>query len=158
MRQTSRRLRTTTVTVAVVAACLGVPAAAAPRAGGDRVQRFDVTIEGYAAVPARADGSLQPGDQVVWVADLHRKGSLVGQAPHHCTSVTAQLLTCESVAVLPHGEVTFQTVLDTSSTATRLVIPVTGGSGRYRHASGQLVVTTTGATTQVWALQLRTRR
>ena len=104
--------------------------------------------------PSSPDAPFAAGDQLFWVSELYQGGKHVGSAPHHCTADGAGFLLCEASALLPGGEVTFQTALDIDS-ATAAPVPVTGGSRCYRHASGQLEVEFNEDGSSRWQLSLR---
>jgi hypothetical protein len=90
---------------------------------------------------------------VFWVSELYQGDKHVGSSPHGCTADGAGYLGCQASALLPDGEIVFQTALDLEST-TFAPVPVVGGSGCYRNASGQLKVTFNDDGTSRWVLTL----
>ena len=82
------------------------------------------------------------GDEVVFSGNLLRNGQQVGRVGVVCTfvstanadSVEAQ---CPTTSILPGGQITTQgTIVNRSLNFT---LPITGGSGRYEGAGGQVV-------------------
>jgi hypothetical protein len=82
------------------------------------------------------------GDEVVFSGNLLRNGEQVGRIGVVCTfvstanpdSVEAQ---CPTTSILPGGQITTQgTIVNRSLNFT---LPITGGSGRYQGAGGQVV-------------------
>ncbi|WP_425464389.1 hypothetical protein [Nocardioides guangzhouensis] len=116
-----------------------------------RAPAFDQT---RVPTPSTPDAPFAAGDELFWVAELYQGAKHVGSAPHQCTADGAGFLLCQASAVLPGGEVTFQTALDLDSAAA-VPVPVTGGSGCYRHASGQLEIDFNDDGSSRWALSLR---
>ena len=116
-----------------------------------RAPAFDQT---RVPTPSTPDAPFAAGDELFWVAELYRGAKHVGSAPHQCTADGAGFLLCQASALLPGGEVTFQTALDLESAAA-VPVPVTGGSGCYRHASGQLEIDFNDDGSSRWVLSLR---
>ena len=88
-----------------------------------------------------------PGDRVEFVDDLLNtvprfgKGvnEKIGSDKGTMTFTSTNTATMKGVATLPDGTIVFQgavTVLPNN----RLTVPVTGGTGKYEHASGTLLV------------------
>jgi hypothetical protein len=85
------------------------------------------------------------GDQNVFTDNLFRNGKRVGELHVVCTltrlvervSATAQ---CLGTLVLPAGQITFQAALTFTEDATRFTLAITGGTGAYRTAHGQIRV------------------
>ena len=115
--------------------------AAASTSPADDLQ-LRATISDFTASPNRApDAPQQPGDQAFFIAQLTQNGKQVGLSPHHCTAITADYSLCEAVANLPGGQVSFQTALGGTNQAPRVAVAITGGTGKYRDAHGQLTIT-----------------
>jgi hypothetical protein len=85
---------------------------------------------------------LSVGDEVVFSGDLLRNGEQVGRIGVVCTFVSmanaerveAQ---CPTTSILPGGQITTQgTIVNRSLNFT---LPITGGSGQYQGARGQVV-------------------
>jgi hypothetical protein len=84
---------------------------------------------------------------------LTDRGRLVGHSPHHCTAITADDTLCESVMVLDGGQITLQTALG-ADVPSVIHVAVTGGTGTYRNAQGQLTITLNTDGSQTWNLDL----
>ena len=82
------------------------------------------------------------GDEVVFSGNLLRNGEQVGRVGVVCTFVSTQNADrveaqCPTTAILPGGQITTQgTIVNRSLNFT---LPITGGSGRYQGAGGQVV-------------------
>lgn len=153
---------------AAVAAALGAVVLTGASAGADTVDRgrnhdrtlaFDVQFSGFFLLDFGPDGvrevtsitdpELSPsrGDQIVFEDTLLRRGTEVGAGGGTCT-VTAVVaadpplaLACQVSYQLPDGQITAQ---GRASNAPVKTLAVTGGTGRYVGASGELVLTELG--------------
>ena len=96
----------------------------------------------------------QPGDQILFVTELSQRGKHVGNSPHHCTVVSADYTVCEAAADLPGGELTFQTQLGPHNGGDITSVAVTGGTGIYRGAHGQLVITALPDGSATWSITI----
>jgi hypothetical protein len=82
------------------------------------------------------------GDEVVFSGNLLRHGEQVGRVGVVCTFVSTANADqveaqCPTTSILPGGQITTQgTIVNRSLNFT---LPITGGSGRYFGAGGQLV-------------------
>jgi hypothetical protein len=82
------------------------------------------------------------GDEVVFSGNLLRGGEQVGRVGVVCTFVSTQNADrveaqCPTTSILRGGQITTQgTIVNRSLNFT---LPITGGSGRYQGAGGQLV-------------------
>jgi hypothetical protein len=82
------------------------------------------------------------GDEVVFSGDLLRNGEQVGRVGVVCTFVSTANpnrveAQCPTTSILPGGQITTQgTIVNRSLNFT---LPITGGSGRYQGAGGQVV-------------------
>ena len=82
------------------------------------------------------------GDEVVFSGNLLRNGEQVGRIGVVCTFVSTANAArveaqCPTTSILPGGQITTQgTIINRSLNFT---LPITGGSGRYLGASGQVV-------------------
>jgi hypothetical protein len=103
--------------------------------------------------PPSPEAGFSAGDRLFWVVELYVGADHVGSAPHACTAVNGNFLTCQASALLPKGEVEFQVSLDINSSVAA-PIPVTGGSGCYRDARGQLLISFNADGSADWTLQL----
>ena len=83
------------------------------------------------------------GDEVVFAGDLTRRdGTWVGRYSVVCTFVSAANAErveaqCPATATLPGGQITIQGVVVNRSV--NVTLPITGGSGQFQGADGQLV-------------------
>jgi hypothetical protein len=82
------------------------------------------------------------GDEVVFSGNLLRDGQQVGRVGVVCTFVSTQNAQrveaqCPGTATLPGGQIAVQGVIVNRSL--NFTLPITGGSGRYDRARGQLV-------------------
>jgi hypothetical protein len=82
------------------------------------------------------------GDEVVFSGNLLRHGEQVGRVGVVCTFVSTQdpdrvEAQCPGTATLPGGQIAVQGVIVNRSL--NFTLPITGGSGRYDRARGQLV-------------------
>lgn len=97
----------------------------------------------FAEIDAGAAG-LSLGDEVVFAGDLQRRdGTRVGRYGAVCTFVSTANAPdrveaqCPATAILPGGQITIQgTVVNRSLNVT---LPITGGSGKFQGAGGQVV-------------------
>jgi hypothetical protein len=95
----------------------------------------------FAEIDAGAPG-FSLGDEVVFSGNLLRNGKQVGRYGVVCTFVSTANAArveaqCPTTAILPGGQITTQaTIVNRSLNVT---LPITGGSGRFQGAGGQLV-------------------
>lgn len=144
MNKTMTVLATTIVTAGLITAGL-VTGTAGPATAGN-VLRLDATTEQFALVDHDGKGP-GPGDQLVSSDRLTRAGSTtpIGTDAVTCTvvNVTDTSMTCSwtMVVSLPDGQITLQglSVGPNRPPTDALTFPlaVTGGTGRYRSASGE---------------------
>ena len=148
-----KRLGILGVGIAVVALVVGAvtPAlgsssqGAVPASGSaDNQQTIRVT-----AVFTEFDGNidvgapgLSLGDEVVFAGNLVRNGKQVGRVGVVCTFVSTANpdrveAQCPATATLPGGQITIQGVI--VNRALNWTLPITGGSGQYDRARGQVV-------------------
>jgi hypothetical protein len=82
------------------------------------------------------------GDEVVFSGNLLRNGQQVGRVGVVCTFVSTANTSrveaqCPTTSILPGGQITTQgTIVNRSLNFT---LPITGGSGQYQGAGGQVV-------------------
>lgn len=93
------------------------------------------------------DKGFGPGDQFVFADDLFRDGKKVGQDGGSCTVVrldaAAPTVNCAATLSLPKGQVTVQglvTFAGEPEDPEPFVVAITGGTGAYRTAGGELEV------------------
>ena len=100
-----------------------------------------VFTEFDASIDVGAPG-LSLGDEVVFSGNLLRNGEQVGRVGVVCTFVSTANADrveaqCPTTSILPGGQITTQgTIVNRSLNFT---LPITGGSGRYQGAGGQVV-------------------
>jgi hypothetical protein len=91
------------------------------------------------------------GDEVVFSGNLFRNGEQVGRVGVVCTFVSTANAArveaqCPTTSILPGGQITTQgTIVNRSLNFT---LPITGGSGRYQGAGGQVVARDISTPTQ----------
>ncbi len=90
------------------------------------------------------------GDDVVFSGPVLRNGTQVGRASVICTFVlvtaTREEAQCPGTADLPGGQITVGGVIVNRSLS--FTLPITGGSGAFQEAAGQLVSQDASTTTQ----------
>jgi hypothetical protein len=133
--------------VAAVSPALGSPSqgsASASSGHGDKQQTIRVIAvftEFDANIDLGAPG-FSLGDEVMFSGNLLRDGEQVGRVGVVCTFVSTANAArveaqCPTTSILPGGQITTQgTILNRSLNFT---LPITGGSGQYQGAEGQLV-------------------
>lgn len=89
---------------------------------------------------------LSQGDENVFIDDLLKNGAKVGTLGGSCTFVRvadpAATLHCAVTASLPEGHITVQGLIDVASEddAGPFKLAVTGGTGAYRKARGEVTL------------------
>lgn len=162
----SRRLPAALAAVAV-AATMAVPAATAATHGrslllyakptrAQFINRADDRARGLKVNPFNADILPPPpkansgkkggraGDNALFAFNLYTDPNLkrlVGTAIYSCTFNFAHEAICEADFELSHGSMIAMGPAQLDSTFSQLVLPVTGGTGRYAGAHGQLTST-----------------
>ena len=141
----SRSTRGITLTAAVLAGA-GSLLVAVPAAAHDHPLRLTL-------VPARntdldlGDPGPSAGDSQVFLDDLQRDGETVGNNAGSCTvttfTETRLVAACTATLMLPEGTITTQGVFDEDPSAgpAGYVWAVTGGTGRYAGAGGEVTGT-----------------
>ena len=162
----------TTLVAGLGALTLAGSAAALGTAGSDRptgrTLSFDVQFTGFflldfgptgvRQVTALDDPELSPsrGDQIVFEDRLLRRGTQVGAGGGTCTVTdvlaTGLPLACQVTYELPGGQITAQGRTSTTPVKT---LAVTGGTGRYAGAAGELVLTENGDAADTGTLVIR---
>ena len=140
--------RRTVLTTAAVLAGAGSLLVAVPAAAGDHPLRLTTV-----AVPDRNTdldlGAPGPsaGDAQVFLDDVQRDGETVGTSAGSCTLVafteTRLVGACSATLTLPEGTLTAQGAFDEDPSAGPggFVWAVTGGTGRYTGAGGEVTGT-----------------
>jgi hypothetical protein len=137
-------------------ATVALPSRAASSSGAKTLQLAAVTIQST-TLDLGAPG-LSQGDETILTRELFLDGNKVGTA-HLVSTVTlvagadSQSQTVASFS-LPDGQLSAQGLVTASQTANRLAA-ITGGTGAYRQAGGQVTVTRTGPTTADITLLIR---
>ena len=98
------------------------------------------------------------GDQLVIADLLTREGKKVGTSDGTCqiTRFEPPKLTvnCVTTLALPGGQVAVQGSLDVGGGADHFIAAVTGGTGTYRSAHGEMVIAPVDADTEVYRLTI----
>ena len=119
----------------------GSASTASGHADGQTIRVIAVFTEFDANIDVGAPG-FSLGDEVVFSGNLLRNGEQVGRIGVVCTFVSTANAArveaqCPTTSILPGGQITTQgTIINRSLNFT---LPITGGSGRYLDASGQVV-------------------
>jgi hypothetical protein len=135
--------------IAVVALVVGAVSPAlgsssqgsASTSSGQTIRVIFVPTE-FAEIDAGAAG-FSLGDEVVFAGDLTRRdGTPVGRYGVVCTFVSTANADrveaqCPATATLPGGQITVQGMVVNRSV--NVTLPITGGSGQFQGAGGQLV-------------------
>ena len=130
--------------------------AAFSAAGGKTLRLAAVTIQ--STTLDLGPPGLSQGDESILTRELFLDGQKVGTA-HLVSTVTlvagadSQSQTVATFS-LPEGQLTAQGLVTASQTANRLAA-ITGGTGAYQQAGGQVTVTRTGPTTADLTLVIR---
>ncbi len=142
------RTRRAALTAAVLLAGAGTALAVVPTAAADTTLRLTTV-----AVPDRntdldlGEPGPSAGDTQVFVDDVQRNGRTIGTSAGSCTvtslSESRLSVACTATLTLPRGQITAQGAADEDPGAgpTGLVWAVTGGTGRYAGAGGEVVGT-----------------
>jgi hypothetical protein len=105
-----------------------------------------------------APGGASLGDQIVFSEKLLDRGKQIGHEGAVCTIVSLALKHNEAQRIatfsFPDGEITVQGLVILDSTAP-YAGPITGGSGKYQGAAGELHVTPVSATQGIQTLHLK---
>jgi hypothetical protein len=128
--------------VGAVSPALGSSSQGAGSTGGGQTIRVTAAFTEFDAnIDVGAPG-FSLGDEVVFSGNLLRNGEQVGRIGVVCTFVSTANAArveaqCPTTSILPGGQITTQgTIINRSLNFT---LPITGGSGRYLGASGQVV-------------------
>ena len=85
------------------------------------------------------------GDQQIITMDVFKSDKRVGASHVVCTVVRAGVAQCDNVTSLPGGQlVATGLVTDAQEETSPFVQAITGGTGAYRNAHGQLTVSEAG--------------
>ncbi len=131
----------TALVAGAVAAALGGVSLA--RAGsGDRTLTLTEVQTGATFVNISHSQNGAPGDEAIFRSALRMDGKRVGFSTVVCQIVLGRKLQCNGVYHLPGGTLTGTALVPASQTSTAPVrVAITGGTGRYDQASGQVTTT-----------------
>jgi hypothetical protein len=142
-----KKLMVGALTTAIVAAGASMAFAGSGEDGDDDGDHIRVT----ARLAGESEIDLPPsgfgvGDKIVLTHDLYRDGEKIGESGGECTFVrtggetsTAQ---CLASFALSGGQITVQGLVTFAQEPAPFTVAVTGGTGRYRDADGELHVET----------------
>jgi hypothetical protein len=152
-----KRLVTLSVVAAAAALAVGVvtPADGSPAgATGQHTIRIDSIVTESAFLDLGASGPSL-GDQIVFSNKLLTGQKQVGHEGALCTTVSRERNEAECTATFsfPSGQITAQGLVVLGSMAP-YAVPITGGSGAYRGAAGELRVKPVSATEGLQTLVL----
>jgi hypothetical protein len=91
-------------------------------------------------VPGQTGHQLVPGDQLVFTDSLTRNGASYGHNAIHCVIVVAADAVCVGAFTLPGGQLTIAGDVGSVNSHGSKTVAVTGGTGQYQGARGQLTV------------------
>jgi hypothetical protein len=140
----TKRLGIVAAAIAVMALVVGAVSPAmgsSSHADGQTFRVIAVFTEFDPNIDVGAPG-FSLGDEVVFSGNLLRNGKQVGRVGVVCTFVSTANADrveaqCPTTAILPGGQITTQgTIVNRSLNFT---LPITGGSGRFQGAGGQVV-------------------
>ena len=150
------------VSTAVAVAALAVPATA--MANGhrrDRSFRLVAKETEFQMLDLAPSGSV--GDQFVFADDLYRDGRWVGDDGGSCTITRFQSYdefdaNCIDTLRLRGGQITLQGLVTFSNGGLdRTTVAITGGTGAYRGASGEVVIRAVSDTNEIYTVRLGRR-
>jgi hypothetical protein len=143
-----RRGLMTAAVAAVVAAAVGGVSLARAGSSGDRTLRVKEVQTGSVFVNVTHSQHGAPGDEFIFHAKLLKAGNTVGTLDAMCTLVLHNRLQCEGTAHLRGGTLALEAgVSSNASDGGTTRVAITGGTGRYDHAHGELISTSTGQNT-----------
>ena len=153
----SKRLGMISVAIAAMLA-LGVITPAAGSTGGvtkDRTIRVSAVITELSLIDAGTAGPSL-GDEIVFSNKLLAGGKEIGHEGAVCTTVSLQRQEAQCVATFSFsgGQITAQGLVSLGSLAP-YAVPITGGSGKYNGAGGELQVHPVSGTEGILTLRLQ---
>ncbi len=139
--------------IVIAGVSVGVSAASSPAttsdgvttsASGARVLRLVGFQAWKTSVPVPRQNPNQdrlPGDQQLMVQNVKSRatGNLVAHALIHCQMFRKDSL-CEITFVFPNGQITGAGKVPMDTNTHPFIVPVTGGSGPFQNARGQVVI------------------
>jgi hypothetical protein len=156
-----RKTIITLMSAAAAAAVIGGTAMAAaattttPAPAGSQTITLKATVVSVKCIPlpGQKTSSEVPGDQCVFSANLTRNGAPYGHDAVHCVVVTTHDLICTAAWMLPAGQLAAAGD-GGSTTGTRKLLPVLGGTSHYQGASGEVSITNTSSSTSTVVFHL----
>jgi hypothetical protein len=153
------------VTTGLAVAALAVPALAMARGHGhDHGRTFTLhAVEVTDEFVDVGDAGPSPGDQVVFATAVSRNGRPAGVTGGSCTvtnlgSDDTFTASCQATARLQEGQITTQALVTfRAGLQPRFTLAVTGGTGRYSGASGEVEVHQITDTTEDYIVRLDRR-
>jgi len=148
------------VTTGAVALCLAFgPVLAASAATPVTASQIIVLVARQVSatlvpVPGQTGHQLVPGDQLVFTESLTLDGASYGHDAIHCVIVTAADAVCVGAFELPGGQLTIAGDAGSVNSHGSKTVAVTGGTGRYLGARGQLTIKDRSDTVSVDTFQL----
>ena len=155
LNRTLGRVLLTAAVAGVVAAAIGGVSLA--RAGsGDQTMTLKEVDVGARFVNITHTLQGGPGDQVILRRVVkNAAGDRIGSLSVVCEVVLGQKLLCNGIYRLPGGTISGVALSPQDENSTAPVhIAITGGTGRYDQAGGQITSTPTGATTTTSVVDL----
>jgi hypothetical protein len=144
-----RRVLVTGLVAGVGAALIsGVSLARAGGSSSDRMMRLTSTQTGSVFVSVTHTQQGAPGDEVIFHFALSKSGHHVGSLDAICTLLLGGQIQCQATYRLPGGTLSASTLFAASANGPSSVA-ITGGTGRYERATGQVTVNATGAKTAI---------
>jgi hypothetical protein len=154
----TKRFGALSAVIAVVAFTVGL---ASPAAGSSNDAREHHTIAFLGTVTELNLVDVQPqgaslGDEIVFSEKLTQGGHEIGHEGAVCTTVSLQRqeAQCTGTFRFPDGEITVQGLINLGN-PTPYAAPITGGSGKYQGAEGELHVRPISATQGMQTLDLQ---
>jgi len=142
-----RRGLMTAAVAAVVAAAVGGVSLARAGSSGDRTLRVREVQTGSVFVNVTHSQHGAPGDEFIFHAKLRKAGTTVGSLDAVCTLMLHHRLQCAGTAHLQGGTLALDAGITEAQSNSTARIAITGGTGRYDHAHGELISTSTGENT-----------
>jgi allene oxide cyclase len=150
--------------IALVALAVGVVSPALGSSSGDddglrTIRLVAVNTEGnFLDFGAKGDTL---GDYFVFTHKLLRRGERVGHVGGQCTIVVSAVAGAESepqcvvTASLPGGQITTQVLIGPHGATGDIVQAITGGTGRYSGAEGELLIQGVSETKEIWTYSIQ---
>jgi allene oxide cyclase len=156
----AKRLGLLSAAIALVALAIGVVTPALGSSGGDDTPRtirlVAINTEGD-FLDLGAEGETL-GDYFVFAHKLLRRGEQVGHVGGQCTIVSVARPEsepqCISTASLRGGQITTQVLIGPHGATGDIVAAITGGTGKYTGAEGELLIQGVSDTKEIWTYTL----